>query len=168
MNKTQKSFRNRRILVFQPNFCQTSVFAKIEVIFFWYIEKNMRYKTRPNLSYKRIFLLPRYPASVRIWPGQIPTPESIFIHLPASFTILAHLCLTVGWQWGERALGYPTDLCRVEGGGVGYPIALSPHCQPTAERRCARETDFVGRWVPGAPGIRYWCRQFVRVADSQG
>ena len=33
-NKTHKSFRERRILVFQPNFSQNSVFTKIEVIFF--------------------------------------------------------------------------------------------------------------------------------------
>ena len=42
INKTQKSFQNRRILVFQPNFCQNSVFAKIEVIFFWNSERRMR------------------------------------------------------------------------------------------------------------------------------
>ena len=34
MNKTQKSFRNRRILDFSAKFCQNSIFAKIEVIFF--------------------------------------------------------------------------------------------------------------------------------------
>ena len=42
MNKTQKSFRNKRILVFQPNFCQNSVFTKIEVIFFWNSERRLR------------------------------------------------------------------------------------------------------------------------------
>ena len=41
MSKTQKSFRNWIILVFQPNFCQNSVFAKIEVIFFWQSEKML-------------------------------------------------------------------------------------------------------------------------------
>ena len=29
-------------------------------------------------------------------------------------------------------------------------------------------TNFAGRWVPGAPGIGFRCRQFVRVADSRG
>ena len=42
MNKTQKLFRNRRILIFHPNFCQNSVFAKIEVIFFWNSERRLR------------------------------------------------------------------------------------------------------------------------------
>ena len=128
--------------------------------------RHQRHKTRPNLLSKSIFPLSRYLASVCIWPGQIPTPESNFIHLPASRTILAHLLFTIGWRWGERVLGYPTDLCRVEGGGVGYPSALSPHCQQIAKRRGARMTNFVGRWVPGAPGIGFRCRQFVRVADS--
>ena len=135
---------------------------------FWklpFSRRNMRYKTRSNLPYESIFLLPRYPASVCIWPGQIPTPKSIFIHLPASFTFLAHLCLTVGWQWGESALGYPTG---VEGGGLGYHSAPLSNCQPTAERKCARVTNFDGRWVLGAPRIGFWCRQCVRVADSQG
>ena len=129
---------------------------------------NRRPKTRINLSSNGIFPLSRYLSSICIWPWQILTPESNFIHLPASCTILAHLLFTVGWQWGERALGYHIDLYRVEGCVLWFPISLSPHYQPTAERRCARMTDFAGRWAPGALGIGFWCCQFVRVADSQG
>ena len=135
---------------------------------FWkfpFSSRHPRSKTRPDLLYESSFLLPRYPASVCIWPGQIPTPESIFIQLPASCTILAHFLSAVGWQLERGALGYPTG---VERGGLGYPSALSPHFQPTAERRCARMTNFVGRWVPRAPGIGFRCHQFVRVADSRG
>ena len=73
-----------------------------------------RSKTGTDLPYESIFLLPRYPASVCIWPELIPTPESDFIHLPASCTILAHFLSTVGWQLERGALGYPT---RVERGG---------------------------------------------------
>ena len=135
---------------------------------FPFSSRHQRPKTRPDLPPKSFFPLTGYLASVCIWPGQIPTPESNFIHLPTSCTILAHLLFVVGWQWGERALGYPADLCRVEGGGVGYPSALSPHCQPTAERKCARETDFARRWVPGTSGIGFRCRQFVTVVDSWG
>ena len=139
--------------------------SKLNFVKLPFSSRHPRSKTRPDIPYERIFILPRYPASVCIWPGQIPTPESVFIHLPASFTILAHLCLAVGWQWGESALGYPTG---VERGVLGYPSGLSPHCQRTAERKCSRMTNFAERWVPGAPGIGFWCRQFVRVADSQG
>ena len=125
---------------------------------FWklpFSSRHLRSKTRLNLPYERNFLLPRYPSSVCIWPGQIPTPESVFIHLPASCTILAHLCLTVGWQWGERALGYPTG---VERGVLGYSSPPLSYCQPTTERKCTRVTNFAGRWVSGAPGIEFWCR----------
>ena len=63
-------------------------------------------KTRPDILYNRIFLVPRYLSSVCIWPGQILTPESVFIHLPASCTILAHFPSAVGWQWSPGVLGY--------------------------------------------------------------
>ena len=99
----------------------------------------MRSKTSLNLPYERIFLLPRYPASVCIWPELIPTPESDFIHLPASCTILAHFLSTVGWQLERGALGYPTG---VERGGLGYPSAPPSNFQPTADRECARVTNF--------------------------
>jgi hypothetical protein len=130
--------------------------------------RHRRPEARPDLLSKIFFPLPRYLASICIWPGQISTPESNFIQLPASYTILAHLLFTVGWQWGERALGYPTEVCRVEGGSVGYPSALSPHGQPTTEWKCAKVSDFTGRWVPGASGIGFRCRQFVKEADSRG
>ena len=42
MNKTQKLFRNQRIFIFQSNFGQNSVFAKIEVIFFWNSERRLK------------------------------------------------------------------------------------------------------------------------------
>ena len=135
---------------------------------FWklpFSSRHKRSKTRPDLLYERIFLHPRYPASVCIWPGQIPTPESVFIHLPASCTILAHFLSAVGWQLERGAIGYPTG---VEGGGLGYPSAPPSNFQPTADNRCARLTSFTRRWVPGAPGVGFRCRQFVRVADSQG
>ena len=130
--------------------------------------RHQRPKTRPDLPPKRFFPLPRCLALVCIWPEQIPIPESKVIHLPASVTFLAHLPFTVSEQWGERALGYPKDSCRVEGGSVWYPITLSPHCQSTTERRCARVSVFIGRWVLGASGIKFRCRQFVKVADSRG
>ena len=130
--------------------------------------RHRRPKKRPDILPKIFFPLPRYLALVCIRPEQIPTPESKVIHLPASVTFLAHLPFTVSQQWGERALGYPTDGCRVEGGSVGYPSALSPHCQPTTKRRCARVGVFTGRWVLGAPRIGFQCRQFVKVADSRG
>ena len=127
--------------------------------------RHTRSKTRPNILYESSFHLPRYLASICIWPGQIPTPESVFIHLPASCTILAHLCLTVGWQLEGGALGYPRPPLSTL---VGYPSALPSNCQPTAERKCARVTNFAGRWVPGAPRVGFRCRQFVRVSDSWG
>ena len=135
---------------------------------FPFSRRHQRTKTRPDLLPKIFFPLPRYLASVCIWSDQILTPESKVIHLPASVNFLAHLPFTVSQQWGERTLGYPTDGCRVEGGSVGYPSTLSPHCQPIEKRRCARVGVFTGRWVLGAPRIGFRCRQFVKVADSRG
>ena len=73
---------------------------------------NSGSKTGPDLLYEFIFLLPRYLASIRIWPELIPTPESDFSHLPVSCTILAHFLFTVGWQLEGGALGYPTGVER--------------------------------------------------------
>ena len=50
-------------------------------------------------------------------------------------------------------LGYLEDLYRVEGGVLGYPSALSPHCQPTTERRCARKVQEAGRWIKFDSGV---------------
>ena len=57
----------------------------------------------------------------------------------------------------------------VEGGGLGYPITLSPHSQPTAERRCARETDFAGSTGNRIP-VPSVCEgsRFAGLGDVQG
>ena len=165
-NKIPKNFRRQNAKT-QLSLSKLSFDKKYWLNFlkFPFSSRHRRPKTRPDLPSKRIFPLSWYLASVCIWPGQILTPESIFIHLPASCTILAHFLSAVGWQWGESALGYPIKPLSTP---VGYPSALSPHCQPTVRQRCARMTNFAGRWVPGALGIGFRCRQFVRVADSQG
>ena len=66
-------------------------------------------------------------------------------------------------------LGYskppPSTLQR----SVGCPSALSPHCQPTVKRRCARIVQEAGRWIKFDSGVgicpgqmhteaRYWER----------
>ena len=126
---------------------------------FWmfpFSSRHPRSKTRLDILYERIFLLPRYPASVCIWLRQIPTPESVFIHLPASCTILAHFLSAVGWQLERGALGYPRG---VERGGIGYPSAPPSNFQPTTDKECARVTNFdqfcrevssgsTGNWIP--------------------
>ena len=50
-------------------------------------------------------------------------------------------------------LGYPIDLCRVDGDGLGYPSTLSPHCQPTVRQRCARKVKEAGRWIKIDSGV---------------
>ena len=135
---------------------------------FPFSSRHRRPETRLDLPPKIFFPLIGYLALVCIRSEQILTPKSKVIHLPASINIIAHLGFTVSLQHLESALGYPTNGCKVEGGGVGYPRTLSSHCQPTTERKCARPGEFTGRWVLGAPGIGFWCRQFVEAADSQG
>ena len=65
INNTHKSFWKRKILVFQPNFCQNSVFAKIEAKFFWYSEKKVARKSIRDIK-TWIF-------SAKYLPSPIPT-----------------------------------------------------------------------------------------------
>ena len=112
-DKTSKKFRRKnsktKLSLSKLNF------DKKYWLIFWklpFSHRHLRSKTRLNLPYESIFLLPRYLASIRIWPELIPTPESDFSHLPASCTILAHFLFTVGWQLEGGALGYPTGVER--------------------------------------------------------
>ena len=36
---------------------------------------------------------------------------------------------------------------------LGYRSALSPHCQPTVKRRCARIVKEAGRWINFDSGV---------------
>ena len=44
-------------------------------------------------------------------------------------------------------LGYPTTPPSTLQRSVGYPSALSPHCQPTVRQRCTRKVQEAGRWL---------------------
>jgi hypothetical protein len=39
---------------------------------------------------------------------------------------------------------------------VGYPSAISPHCQPTVRQRCARKVQEAGRWLKFDLGVRIY------------
>lgn len=56
-------------------------------------------------------------------------------------------------------LGYPTPPPYTLQRSVGYPSALSPHCQPTVKRRCARIVQEAGRWIKFDSGVRIYLGQ---------
>ena len=94
--------------------------------------------------------------------------EEKVISLPLPVSILAQLPFTVALQHFKSALGYPTGGCRIERECVGYPSAPPSNCQTTWKPKCARLSSFMGRRVPGRPGVGIQCRQFVEVVDSWG
>ena len=50
-------------------------------------------------------------------------------------------------------LGYPTLPPSTLKPSVGYRSTLSPHCQPTVKRRCARIVQEAGRWIKFDSGV---------------
>ena len=50
-------------------------------------------------------------------------------------------------------IGYPTLPPSTLQLSVGYPSALSPHCQPTVKRRCTRIVKEAGRWINLDSGV---------------
>ena len=86
-------------------------------------------------------------------------PPRSQLHYPSTLPLYCWLtvrerCARVPYRGRERWLGYPS--------------APPSNFQPPRDLRCARPTSFTGRWDPGAPGVGFRCRQFVRVADSRG
>ena len=135
---------------------------------FPFSSRHQRPKTKPDIFPKTFFPLTRYLSLVCTYPERIPRLEAKVISLPRAANILAHLYLTLALQHLESALGYPTVGCRVEIRCVAYPSTPLSNYQPTANRKCARPGGFIGRRVPGRPGVKIQCRQFVEVADSRG
>ena len=127
-----------------------------------------RPETRPDLTPETKFPLPRHLTCISIYSEWIPTPKAKVISLLQPLRILTHFSIDVGQHHSTSVLGYPTEGWRVEIGGVGYPSAPLSNCQPTLKPRCASLRGFTGRRIPGRPGVRFQCRQFVRVADSWG
>ena len=135
---------------------------------FPFSSRHRRPETRPDILPKKFFHLTGYLVSVCIRPEWIPSPETKVISLPLLVSIQAQPCLTVTLQHLESALGYPIVGCRVDRTCVGYPSAHISNCQPRANRKCTRPGGFTRRSVLGRPGVGIQCRQFVKVADSQG
>ena len=128
--------------------------------------RHQRPNTRLDLPPKKFFPLPGYLSSVCTYSERIPSPRAKVISFPQGASILAQLSFTVALQHFKSVLGYPTNGCSVEGGGVGYPSTPLSNFQPTIERKCARLSSFTGRWIPEQSGVGIQCRQFVEVTDS--
>jgi hypothetical protein len=84
------------------------------------------------------------------WRHRNPIPGAPGTHLPAKLVTLAHFLSAVGWQLERGALGYPRPPPSTP---VGYPSALSPHCQRTVRQRCARIVQEAGRWIKTDSGV---------------
>ena len=149
--------------------CQNWVWQEILTKFleFPFSSRHRRPETRPDLFPKTFFPLTRYLALVCICLEWIPSPEAKVISLPLPISILVQLPFTVALQHFKSALGYPTRGCRVDKRCVGYPNAPPSNCQPPSNWKCARPRGFTGRRVPGRPGDKIQCRQFVEVADCK-
>lgn len=115
MNKTQKSFRNRRILIFQPNFVKTQFSQKSR----WFSSETVEGGCdKLNKGYQNLEFFdetsnipsPREYATLTNWRHRKPTPGAPGSHLPVKLVSLAHLRSLGGWKLEGGALGYPSHL----------------------------------------------------------
>ena len=151
--------------------CKNGVLTKknwLNFLEFPFSNRYRRPETRPDLTPKAFSPLPGYLTLISTYPEWILSLGAKVISLPLSLGNLAHFSLTMAMQHFKSALGYTIGGCRVERECVGYPSAPPSNCQPPANRNCASLGGFTGRRIPGWPGVRIQCRQFVEVANSWG
>ena len=83
MNKTQKSFRNRRILIFQPKFVKTQFFAKNRGDFPLKQWKEAAKKSIRDIKTWNLLTKPRtFPSPVSLLPSQTDGTGILFPVLP--------------------------------------------------------------------------------------
>jgi hypothetical protein len=127
-----------------------------------------RLETRPDLASKIEFPLLGHLTCIYTLPKLFSIPGAKVINLQVSQGILAQLGGDVGQHQLQSVLGYPTRSQGTLGDVLGYPSVPLSNYQPTSSFRCASVGVFTGRWIPGRAGVRFQCRQFVRVEDSWG
>ena len=131
-------------------------------------DKYQRLKTRPDLASEIEFPILGHLTCISTPLELFSLPEEKVINLLGTQRILAHFPLIVGQHQPSGALGYPKRVWRELGDVIGYPTAPLSNSWPTLALRCTSLGVLTRRWILGWAGVRFQCRQFVRVANSQG